>query len=372
MTQTFSRAISRMSRWILLAAVLTGLAGASVVDAATADPLSADEAKARDEALEFFKAGRNAFKAGDYDAARELFQKAWARYDKEPLIALALAKAYDRAGLLEKAQIYYEHFLRLAPPTKEYLNDREQAVQRLAVIKEQLKSRPGILKFKGLPTGARLEIDSKPADVDAAGELKVIAGNHSVRVTMDRRLPFERPVVAVGPGEVKDIEVVLVAPVDPSTLPRDHKWTWVAGGATAVGLIATGVVGFMYWQEYDAWATRFDSKTGQPTLSTQGEYSSTVNGAKVTCSLGFLPTGNAGIDPCAGAVAEGTSRNSTIKHWQIGTAVAGGVTALAAIGTVVAFYTAPTVDPGAKHSTSWMIVPQLAPGISGAQFALRF
>ena len=59
MTQTFSRAISRMSRWLLLAAVLTGLAGASVVDAATADPLSADEAKARDEALEFFKAGRD-------------------------------------------------------------------------------------------------------------------------------------------------------------------------------------------------------------------------------------------------------------------------------------------------------------------------
>ncbi|MBI5611152.1 MAG: tetratricopeptide repeat protein, partial [Deltaproteobacteria bacterium] len=307
------------------------------------------------------------FKAGDYDAARELFQKAWARYDREPLIALALAKAYDRAGLLEKAQIYYEHFLRLAPPTKEYLNDREQAVQRLAIIKDQLKSRPGILKFKGLPTGARLEVDGKPADVDAAGELKVTAGSHSVRVTMEKRLPFDRPVVAVGPGEVKDIEVVLVAPVDPSTLPRDHKWTWVAGGTAAAGLIATGVFGFLYWQEYDAWSARFDAN-GRPNSTTRAEYSN----AQGKCEIGN-PYADTALDPCKGATDEGNRRKATTQKYQIGTAVAGGVTALAAIGTVVAFYSAPTLDPSAsKPATSLLLLPRIGPDGAGLQLALRF
>lgn len=358
---------SRLARAILVLMLAAGpcLLTVAPSSAQAGEPLSADDAKAREEALEFFKAGRNAFKAGDYDAARELFQKAWARYDREPLIALALAKAYDRAGTLEKAQIYYEHFLRLAPVTKDYLADREQAVARIAVIKEQLKSRPGVLKFKGLPSGALISVDGRPTDVDASGELKVQAGTHAVRVTMDKRVPFERPVIAVGPGEVKEIEVVLVAPVDPSTLPKDHKWTWIAGGTAAAGLVATGVVGFLYWQEYEAWSARFNSD-GLPLASTQNDYP--VDGHP--CRPGYkLPSGKF---ECWQAVAEGDQRANTIKKYQIGTAVAGGVTVLAAIATVVAWSTAPPVDASAPPKTTWIVVPQGYSGGAGVSLGLSF
>ncbi|MBM4342443.1 MAG: hypothetical protein FJ100_03580 [Deltaproteobacteria bacterium] len=328
------RALVWWVRLALLCAAVPAVAQAQ-------EPLSAEEEKAREESRELFKLGKNAFKAGDYDAARDYFQRAWARYDKEPLIALALAKAFDRAAQLEKARIYYEHFLRLAPMTKDYLQDREQTVARVAAIKDILNSRPGVLKFKGLPSGARLEVDGKPADVDAAGELKVTAGTHSVRVTLEKRLPFERAAVTVGPGEIKDVEVVMVAPVDPATLPRDHTWTWRLGVATAVGVGVTALSGALYWANYGTYADRFDPATGQPLEATRAKY---LNSDRKPCRIGYIDALTKQQE-CAAALAEGTQLKSTVSTWTVVTAAAGGATAMIGIATGLAALAAPVIDP---------------------------
>ncbi len=332
--------------------------------------MSADEERAREESRELFKLGKNAFKAGDYDAARDYFQRAWARYDKEPLIALALAKALDRAVLLEKALIYYEHFLRLAPVTKDYVQDRETTVARIASIKDILKSRPGVLKFKGLPSGARLEVDGKPADVDAAGELKVTAGTHSVRVTLEKRLPFERAAVAVGPGEVKEVEVVMVAPVDSATLPRDHKWTWRLGVATAVGVGVTALAGAMLWSNYGTYADRFHPETGQPLESTRAKY---LNSEGNPCRIGYKEA-KTQLWECEAALAEGKSLKSTVSTWTVVTAAAGGATAMLGIATGFASLAAPVIDPAqaGAPATTWRLAPQWSPGGAGLHFALDF
>ncbi len=367
-----ARVIANSLVWVALLQTGVGVGGAvaglAPGQAFAGEALSSADEKAREEALELFKQGRNAYKAGDFDAARELFQRAWARWDREPLIAKALAMAYDRAGQLEKAQVYFEHFLRLAPATKDYLADREQAVQRLAAIKEQLMARPGVLKFRNLPSGARLLVDGKPAGVDAAGELKVQPGSHAVRVTMEMRIPFEQPAIVVGPGEVREVEVVLVAPVDPGTLPRDHTWTWTAAGATTVGLVATGALGFLWWQSYEDYTDLVDPVTGQPTKKAMAAYP--YKGQP--CQVGVETSPGSKAFECDAATAAGKAALEDMSPYRIATPVVGGATVVLGILTYMAYVAAPAKDPNRGAAPKTSLVPQLGPGGGGLALRLEF
>ncbi|MSP90276.1 MAG: hypothetical protein EXR79_00485 [Myxococcales bacterium] len=249
----------------------------------TAQPAATgEEARERAEALEVFRQGKLAYKAGDYDAALRLFQTAHGKYSKEPLIILALAKTLDQARNVETAQKYYRLFLDQAPLTADFGKDREATAARVRDIDKELAARPGVLKFKGLPSGAQLEVGGLAADVDAQGELKVPAGTYSVRVVMEKREPFERPAVAVGPGETKVIEVVLVAPVDATELPRDHKWTWAAGSAAAASLLTGGAFAVLAWQSQGAYSQKFEGD-GQPSLTARATRKIDGN----PCRIGF-------------------------------------------------------------------------------------
>lgn len=323
------RIISAFRRRLALWAVFV----ASVCTApALAQPsaLTNEQAYARDEAIEIFNQGKAAYKAGDYDAAQQLFLKAWGKFDREPLIALALAKAYDRAANLDKAQIYYEAFLRLAPPEKDFAKDREQTVKRLAEVKELLASRPGVLKFQGLPTGARLVLDDQPADPDTKGEIRVAAGTHSVRVTMEGREPFVRAIVSVAAGETKTIDVVLVAPVNPAALPHDYTLTWILGSATGVALLTGGAFGILALERTDAYSKRFDSQ-GYAYDQTLGDYGC-VKGQK---------------SGCPGAIGEGQTFVNQIEFRRNAMFVSFGVGAALGAATIVAAVKAPTLDRSA-------------------------
>ncbi len=294
--------------------------------------LTADQARSREEAIEIFNQGKAAFKAGDYDAAQQLFLKAWGKFDREPLIALALAKAYDRAANLEKAQIYYEAFLRLAPAEKDFAKDREQTVKRLAEVKALLASRPGVLKFQGLPSGAHLLLDDQPADPDTSGEIKVTAGTHAVRVTMEKREPFVRPAVTVGAGETKVIDVVLVAPVDSATLPHDYTLTWILGSTAAAALLTGGIFGILTLERNDAYLKRFDPQ-GFATADTMASY-----GCKLTDK-----------DKCPQALAEGQALVNQIEFRRNAMFISLGVGAALGAATLIAAVKAPTLD---KSSTA--------------------
>ncbi len=300
--------------------------------------LTTDQAHARDEAIEIFNQGKAAFKAGDYDAAQQLFLKAWGKFDREPLIALALAKAYDRAANLDKAQIYYEAFLRLAPVEKDFAKDREQTVKRLLEVKALLASRPGVLKFQGLPSGAHLVLDDVPADPDTNGEIKVTAGTHAVRVTMDKREPFVRPAVSVAAGETKIIDVVLMAPVDPSTLPRDYTLTWILGSSAAAALLTGGVFGILTLERTDAYNQRWPN--GSASKETLAEFGCTIGGTE---------------PGCVNAIAEGNNFVKQIEFRRNAMFISFGVGAALTAATIVAAVKAPTIDksPNAQLKPWW-------------------
>jgi hypothetical protein len=242
-------------------------------------------------------------------------------------------------------------------------------VALLAAVHKELSSRKATLKLKGLPSGAQVLVDGKSVAVEANGDVQVEAGVHTVRVTMDKRVPFERPAIHAGPGEIKEVEVVLMAPIDPSTLPRNHTWTWVAGGTAAAGVVATGVVGFLLWRETDQYNARFDS-LGRPRDATRADYP--VNGQP--CRIGIQLAGSKTYE-CEGAVTEGNTRLATIRGYQIGTAVAGGATLLAAIGTAIAYVSAPVADTEPARTAGrrqWSIQPLSGAGLQGAQIAVHF
>lgn len=335
------RATSVLRFLLVLTLGWTTIMAAAPVLAQTA-ALSADAARARDEALELFKQGRGAYQAGDYGAALDLFRKAQARYDREPLIILALAKTLDRASDLETARKYYKLFLTTAPTDKkEFTRDREGTVKRLKEIEDLLAARPGVLKFKGLPSGAQLEIDAKSADVDASGEIKLPAGTYKVRVTMDKRLPFERAAIAIGPGETKEIDVVLLAPVDTNALPHDYTWTWVASGATVAALAVTGVYGVLLLNASNDYSQKFDAD-GTAKAATLAAYTvPDKDGTPIACSKGN-PLG------CPGAIAEGDRLIESFDSRRNGLLIGVAATAVLTATAVVLYLEAPLKDPGSK------------------------
>ena len=351
-----------LARNVACAAILTALLSVWLGGSLLAQPatLTPDQAYARDEAIEIFNQGKAAYKAGDYDAAQQLFLKAWGKFDREPLIAVALAKAYDRAVNLEKAQIYYEAFLRLAPVDKEFAKDREQTVKRLAEVKATLASRPGVLKFHGLPTGAVLMLDEQPTDPDTNGEVKVMAGTHAVRVTMDKREPFVRTAVTVSAGEVKVVDVVLVAPVDASTLPHDYTWTFVFGGAAAAALLTGGAFGIAELERLDAYSKRFEAD-GHALPQTFADYG---------CKSGQA-------DHCPAVEAEGNRLVGQIEFRRNAMFVSLGVGVALAAATVIAAVKAPVVGAsGAAARPLWRDLrawPTFDPrGGAGATISLAF
>ncbi len=316
-------------------------------------PPSEDDGAARKRAIEVFTQGKTALKANDYDAALQFFSKAQAIFEHEPLIILALAKTHDQAGNLEKALNYFKLFLKTAPPDEV---ERPFAVKRIGELERLLASRPGTLKLNNLPSQTRVEINGEKREPNHENKLFLPPGSYDVLVTMDKRIPYERKGIRLGPGESKTLEVVLVAPIDESRLPRDHTWTWVAGGATAAALMATGVLGVMTSSSKSTYLKHFDEQ-GHPVKATLDSYG---------CQVG---------EPCPEAIAEGSEYRQEFIDRQNWTLIAGLTASGLALATVALFFAAPVKDPTRalmRPSDALQIAPQLSADGAGLVVGLRF
>lgn len=309
---------------------------------------------ARPKALELFRQGKTAYKAGDYDAALKFFRRAQAIYGHEPLIILALAKTFDRSAALDKSLKYYQLFLKEAPPDD---RDRQKVINRIKKVKALLEARPGTLVLRNLPSAATVSIGGKDRGGDHRNAIELPAGSYDVKVTMKMRVPFERKGIVLEPGAERTLEVVLLEPVDQSTLPRDHTWTWVAGGATAAALVTSG--GFFLKQLFvrQDWLDLFN-ENGVAKASTKEEY-----GCK---------TSKTTPETCKAMFAEGDRLKAEQSKWQdrawIATGVAGGL----AVVTVVAYLAAPVDGPPAGEAGAWLLQPVAMHRGGGVQLSIDF
>lgn len=315
--------------------------------------LSRQDAEQRGKALQVFKQGKTAYKAKDYDAALKFFRQAQAIYSHETLIILALAKTLDRAKQLEQAKRYYRLFLKEAPA-----NDRSRAktLQRIQAIDRLLAKRPATLVIRNLPTAARLRVNDKDAVPNAKGELSLPPGRYKVHADLQHHYPFDRAGISLKAGERLELPIVLKRIPDPSTLPRDHTWTWVAGTATGVSVLVTGVFALQSFFKRNEFFELADAG-GAPTEKGRRDYDCEPQNPGDPKPL-ECPKWEAAVSEIK-ADAEG---------YQTAAAVSGLVAAGLGVATAVAYFAAP-VKKGAAPRTSLLIAPT---GPRSVGLTLRF
>ena len=336
-------------------ALLTCCALPTSANAQTAKRTQAQDS-ARGQALELFKQGATAYKAAEYDAALTFFRKAQAIYSREPLIILALAKTFDRAKEVLKARSYYRLFLKEAPADDK---DRAKAEQRITEITRYLKALPGRLVLNNLPSQATIEINGANRSTDDQGALNLPAGKYDVSVTLANHVPFQRRAISLEAGETREIAVVLLKPVDPSTLPRDHTWTWISGGATGIAVLAASGFAIKAFFAHDEYASLFDLETGNAKRGTR---------EKFDCDP------NATADSCPKAIVEGERLADETKSSQRWALIMGGASLGLGIATAAAYFAAPVrPDLHGTVRTSWSVQPFMSTsGAMGTNLTLRF
>lgn len=213
-----------MKRWLALAALAVQLALATTSGAQPATDV--ERAKAS------FKAGANAYAAGDYLAAIQALETAY-QLSPLPAIAFSLAQAERKQYLVARERVHLERALELF---RRYLEQdprgarREDALSALALLEPLLGAKPASVeaaaKVQARPTrlmivsdtpGAQISLDDAPA---AASPLirEVTPGKHRARVRARGYLEVRRDVIAVA-GELLMTEVQL------SELPSSlHVW----------------------------------------------------------------------------------------------------------------------------------------------------
>lgn len=194
--------------WQRLARAALALALAIASSPARADD---DEAKKRAQMTNFFDAGAEAYKAGQYKAAAEAFEKANALLPSAPLLFSA-AQAYRRQYLVEpspetlrRAVSLYREYLRADPKAKR----REDAMEALAVL-VPLETRAGQSAPDGggaapASTGTPPESGGAPApDLKRTARILVTASAEGAEISLDGGLFSPAPLVAnVEPGPHK-------------------------------------------------------------------------------------------------------------------------------------------------------------------------
>jgi len=344
-----------MSRRLLLVLVL-GLTFAAI----TPRDAHAD----RERAVKLFKQGKLHFEAKAYEDAIRLFSEAYVEYDDEPLIILALAKAYDESGQPDKAVKFYDLFV--AHPKSDAV-DRAKTKTRAAAIRVELANRPGRIQLADLPEGAKVFLDDRPAQIDATGTLVTRPGAHKLRVEAPGRKAFALAGLMVKPGETLRVPVVMpeagagtggTKPVPAGD--KDRTLGWITGGA-GLALVATGVT-FLILRE----GTVSDYEKAFPDVVNGQAQASKATRDKFGC-----PGGAKDTPECTAMINYGNDFLSKATLQRTLGFVFGGV---GAVGLGVGTYL--LLNPPAKTATVERRLPAIAvtpwSGTPGATLTLRF
>lgn len=186
-----------------------------------------------------FEAGAQAFEAGNYVAASQAFEQAYALAPR-PAILFSIAQAERKqyyvdqlASRLTKAEQLYRKYLASVPQG----GRRDDAVQGLAEVQSVLRSlgpapvasveppkRETRLSIYSLTRGGQILVDQKPVGVVPSSP-EVAPGRHHVTVLLDGYFPFERDV---------DVTAGTLAPVDAELQARPAQLMVVAPDGSRV------------------------------------------------------------------------------------------------------------------------------------------
>ncbi|MFO0692450.1 MAG: tetratricopeptide repeat protein [Polyangiales bacterium] len=185
------------------------------------------------QARALFQQGQAAYASGNYEAAIESWNQAFA-LDPRPQLQYNLAQAYGRLGQLEQELTALQAFVAggLGDP-----NTLAAASARITAVQERL-ARTGI-EVRGTQ-GAEVRVDDQDlGTLPLSGPVRLPAGAHRVVVRMRGHYP-RTETVQLSPGDVTVVQADLEVVHQPSIVPPLALW---AGGGAALltGAILGGV-----------------------------------------------------------------------------------------------------------------------------------
>ncbi|MFO0762692.1 MAG: PEGA domain-containing protein [Byssovorax sp.] len=354
-TPSFERAPVNLHRWtccgVLAAATLLGAPSPSLGQpppAGTASSASADA-----EAAKWLSLGNKAFKEGKFDEAEKAYKQAF-----------AVKKVYDIAGNLAMAEFAQgktrdaaEHLafaLRSFPITGDPAT-RDQMQKTY----DQSRASVSAIKVSGLPKGAQVSVDGKPAgEAPLLDDVFVEPGKHTVKATLDgykeasttvdapkgKSTPVSLTLVALPK------EVVTIKEQAPPAPKRSLVPTFVAGGVAVAG-IATGLALVL---------------VGTGKKSDANDLRSNILGDHKGCVSGS-PNFDSARCP---DLADQFSSAYTLQNAGTAVLVVGGVAAVGAVAW--ALWPAAKPGPAKVGGLSVQAAPQVGPGQGGLSLAGSF
>ncbi len=234
------------------------IVGAVAAASFTCDSQADAQSSQNPEAREAFGAGVKYYADGEYARALIAFQKAYS-LKPHPAVKVNIANCYERLDKPVHALVAFQSYLRSeegAVPSKKR-NDVEEAVRRLSQQVSRIDIKPN-------PEDAQVDVDGKRPLRSPQGELLVMPGRHTLRVSREGFGPETR-IVNVAAGESLALLVELVpsqvpglwqvpsreaAPQDDEREEEEKKSRFttpvlLAGGVTAgltVGALVTGLL----------------------------------------------------------------------------------------------------------------------------------
>lgn len=180
------------------------IACAASIWAAPARAETADEQAAR----ALFTEGNELFAAGDYVAALERFQTAYAR-TSNPKVLLNIGTTLKQLGRFAEAATVYESYLKNPKADPGRRKEVEAALG-------ELLGRIAILRLEGAPEGAKITIDGRAV---SGGQVRVDRGPHTV-VADDGKGP---PVTVQVEVAAKEERVVSLKRAEAPAAPAEPK-----------------------------------------------------------------------------------------------------------------------------------------------------
>jgi hypothetical protein len=198
----------------LVIATAMAVTPAMVAEAQQPKMTAAEEAKVKQQAIEAFKTGNTAFKAGNYEEAYTNFKKADDLYPgAKP--KFMVAQSLDKLGRSAEAVAAYRAFID-SNPCDSYREELAEAGKRVAALEASL---PGQITIKVAPEAAAgiatIVVDDNPV---TGTEVELPAGEHTIVISAEGyETVTER--ITVKPNEQRELAIALVPASAPVPTP---------------------------------------------------------------------------------------------------------------------------------------------------------
>lgn len=312
-------------------------------------PASADtdEKEARKEASEHFRRGVKLYRDADYVAALVEFKRA---YELAPNYRVLYNLGQTSRELKDYASALNAYQGYLDEGGKKIARDRKREVEKAV---EDLLDRVGKLTITTNVEGAEIQIDDEVIGVSPLAEPVVVnIGKRRVGASLEGHVPSRR-VVEVAGRDALDVELNLVTldddEDDPLPAPAPQPVTEKESDLPVAGLVGLGITGVCGITA---------GVLGGLALSAKGERDDALN---------TFP----------GVAQDIDDAQSKTSAFAIGTDVMLGVTAAAAVTTVVLFIVDPAADTDEasdpdEEDFDLSVVPGVGPSVGGVWLRGRF